>query len=127
MRKDKSGVWQCLLSAAPLIFADYLSAMSKKNAVRGANVTSVQTTAEFLLVKFNHSVREVRRCADNCLTKLMDSFPFLLWNSAVISSALNIIQALSKNIEEDRECRVPTLQIPGLPWRLDLEVSCAQH
>ncbi|CAD5222232.1 unnamed protein product [Bursaphelenchus xylophilus] len=120
IRKDKSGIWSCLLAATPLIFTEYLNKMSKSNACR-QRTADIRVTAEFLLIMFNHSIREVRRCADNCLTKLMDTFPYLLWNGQVIATALSLIQAMSKIIEEDRECRVATLDTPGFQWTLQLQ------
>ncbi|CAD5216891.1 unnamed protein product [Bursaphelenchus okinawaensis] len=124
IRKDKTGIWSCLLSATPLIFTEYLNRMAKGNACR-QRTADIRVTAEFLLVMFNHSVREVRRCADNCLTKLMDMFPYLLWNGQVIATALSLIQAMSKIIEEDRECRITTLETSELPWKLHLEDTLA--
>ena len=97
--------------------------MSKRNATSEANEHSVRTNAEFLLVQFNHPIAQLRRCADNCLTKLIDAFPFLLWNGRVIASLLNLIQALSRSVDEDPECRTHTLSVPNLPWTIQLQVS----
>lgn len=122
MRKDKSGIWQCLLAAAPVVFDEYIGAMSKRNATSEAIEFSVRTNAEFLLVQFNHPTVQLRRCADNCLTKLIDAFPFLLWNQRVIASLLNLVQALSRIVEEDPECRTQTLNVANLPWPVPLQV-----
>ncbi|KAI6240099.1 1-phosphatidylinositol 4-kinase [Aphelenchoides fujianensis] len=127
VRKDKSGIWQCLLAVAPIVIGDYISAVSKRSSSDPASIDAVRVNAEYLLVQFNHHVREIRRCADNCLTKLIDAFPFLLWNGRLITSLLNVIQVLSKNLEEDPECRAQTLSIPGLPWSIQLQDSIQER
>lgn len=48
--------------------------------------------ARFLLIHFNHVMKEVRRAADRCLSLLVDRFPRILWSSAVIGTALDILQ-----------------------------------
>ncbi|KAI6188459.1 1-phosphatidylinositol 4-kinase [Aphelenchoides besseyi] len=127
VRKDKSGIWQCLLTVAPIIFTDYITAVSKRSLGDPTYVDAVRINAEYLLIQFNNHVREIRRCADNCLTKLIDAFPFLLWNGNLISTLLNLIQALAKNLDEDPECRAQTLSISGLPWKIQLQDSIQER
>ena len=122
MRKDKSGIWQCLLAAAPIIFGDYIAAVSRRSNGNAANEASIRVNAEYLLVHFNHPIPQMRRCADSCLTKLIDAFPFLLWNGRLITALLNLIQALARNVDEDPECRTQTLHVAELPWAIHLQV-----
>lgn len=100
--------------------------MAKKNAIR-QTTADVKISAEFLLVQFNNIIREVRRCADNCLTKLMDTFPYLLWDGQVIGTALTLVQCMSKVIEEDKGCKLGVLESPKLKWKLNLEDTLPQR
>lgn len=112
-----------MLVAAPVIFNQYIAAVNKRSPSPDARtIDALCFNAEYLLLQFNSHQREIRRCADNCLTKLIDAFPFLLWNGRVISSALSLIQILTKNIEEDVDCRVQSLAPPRLPWNIHLQV-----
>lgn len=113
-----------MLVAAPVIFNNYIAAVTKRCPSPDAKtIDALCFNAEYLLLQFNSHQREIRRCADNCLTKLIDAFPFLLWNGRVISSALSLIKALAKNIEEDVDCRIQTLVVPKLPWNIQLQVK----
>ena len=47
--------------------------------------------AEFLLLNFNNPLDQVRRVADIYLSKLIDKFPFLLWNGQIISFQLKLM------------------------------------
>lgn len=123
VRKNKDGIWQCLLVATPVIFERYIQAVKERCPSPDARtVDTLCFNAEYLLLQFNSNQREIRRCADTCLTRLADAFPFLLWNGRVIFSALSLIQALARNIEEDVDCRVQTLVVPRLPWQIQLQV-----
>ncbi|CAD6198558.1 unnamed protein product [Caenorhabditis auriculariae] len=122
IRKDKAGMWACLLAAAPLIFDAYLDSQKKKTddeATESALVYHVQ----FLLFQFNHNLREVRRCADICLSHLVDRFPYLLWNGTVLTTALRLLQALQQNLTQDPICKEPQFTMRGFEWAIQLQDS----
>ncbi|KAF8358748.1 hypothetical protein PRIPAC_93743, partial [Pristionchus pacificus] len=121
IRKDKAGMWQCLLSAAIVVFNSFLDSAKR----RGENGTEaiLERHAQFLLTYFNHNLREVRRCADLCLSRLVDTFPFLLWNGRVLSTALDLLQALKSNVEHDSSCKMTQFSLPSLPWSIQLQES----
>lgn len=122
LRKDKSGMWQCLLTASVLVFEEFLQEAAKRHNEDQNMENQLEYHAQFLLIQFNNNLREVRRVADIFLAKLIDAFPFLLWNGTVISTALQLMQSLIKNIEEDPDCKVAVLTMQGLPWQIHLQV-----
>ena len=85
--------------------------------------SELESLAQFLLIQFNNILREIRRVADVCLAKLIDSFPFLLWNGTVITTALQIMKTLIKNIEEDPACTQSTIEFPKLNLSIQLQVK----
>ncbi|KJH49030.1 hypothetical protein DICVIV_04809 [Dictyocaulus viviparus] len=91
IRKDKGGMWICLLAGASIIFEAYLES-HKKNRKDDSSNPVLEYHAQFLLFQFNHNLREVRRCADACLSRLVDKFPHLLWNGRVLTTALRLLQ-----------------------------------
>lgn len=115
-------MWLCLLAATGIIFDEYLKEAVRRQADNREIQQQLVVHAQFLLVQFNNNLREIRRCADSCLTKLVDTFPFLLWNGRVISTALHLIQTLNRNLEEDPECKQLSLTPLGLPWSIQLQV-----
>ncbi|KAK0421370.1 hypothetical protein QR680_015203 [Steinernema hermaphroditum] len=125
VRKDKGALWLCLLNAAVVIFDDYLAECKKKTT--SSIEKHLQYHAEFLLVQFNHNLKEVRRCVDTCLAKLISAFPHLLWNGTIVSSSLRLLQALSENLKADPNCSSTTLRLPGLPWHIQLQDSPDQR
>lgn len=126
IRKDKSAMWTCLLSAATVIFSEYLKA-AKNQTLEGALERRLECHAQFLLVMFNHNLKEVRRCADVCLSKLVDTFPHLLWSGVVIGTALELLEALSNDLASDTECNNTNLSIPSIEWTIQLQDSLEQR
>uniref|UniRef100_A0A7E4V1C1 1-phosphatidylinositol 4-kinase n=1 Tax=Panagrellus redivivus TaxID=6233 RepID=A0A7E4V1C1_PANRE len=121
IRKDKSGIWHCFLTGAVNIFDEYLKHAKKHYASDKKVEKHLVFHAQFCLVQFGHNLREIRRCADTCLSKLTCSFPFLLWNGKVISTALKILQRFSYNLESDPECVESTLDFEDVPWTIQLQ------
>ncbi|KAL3103006.1 hypothetical protein niasHT_026454 [Heterodera trifolii] len=122
IRKDKTGIWQCLLASSIVIFEEYLAEKSRRRSeVDETEACEIECCAQYLLVQFNHILREIRRVADVCLAKLIDAFPFLLWSGKVISTALQIMKTLLKNIDEDPLCAQSTVDFSGLEWSIHLQ------
>uniref|UniRef100_F1KPV3 1-phosphatidylinositol 4-kinase n=1 Tax=Ascaris suum TaxID=6253 RepID=F1KPV3_ASCSU len=126
IRKDKSAMWTCLLSATTVIFSEYLKA-AKNLCLDKALERRLEYHAQFLLVMFIHSLKEIRRVADSCLSQLVDTFPHLLWNGKVLSTAFQLLEALSNNVDNDIECANATLSIPSLEWTIQLQDSLDQR
>ena len=123
-RKDKTGIWQCLLASSIIIFDEFLSVRMRKNSTNDSKIRKeLECLAQYLLVQFNNILREIRRVADVCLAKLIDSFPFLLWSGTVLTTALQIMKALIKNIEEDTCCAQPTIDFPQMGLTIQLQVG----
>ncbi|KAL7069800.1 hypothetical protein ACQ4LE_011065 [Meloidogyne hapla] len=115
VRKDKTGIWQCILASSIIIFDEFLSVRMRKNSANDSKIRKeLEYLAQYLLVQFNNILREIRRVADVCLAKLIDSFPFLLWSGTVLTTALQIMKALIKNIEEDTCCTQSTIEFPQM-------------
>lgn len=115
-------MYQCILSASVLVFEEYLREAAKRNNEDQQIEHQLEYHAQFLLVQFNNNLREIRRVADIFLAKLIDAFPFLLWNGKIISTTLTLMQNLIKNIDEDPDCNISVLQIGKLPWQIHLQV-----
>uniref|UniRef100_A0A914GZZ0 1-phosphatidylinositol 4-kinase n=1 Tax=Globodera rostochiensis TaxID=31243 RepID=A0A914GZZ0_GLORO len=122
IRKDKSGMWLCLLASSIVIFDEYLVEKTRRRSeADDVEANELECCAQYLLVQFNNILREVRRVADVCLAKLIDAFPFLLWNGRVISTALQIMKTLLKNIDEDPLCTQSTVEFAELKWSIQLQ------
>ncbi|CAJ0959757.1 unnamed protein product, partial [Mesorhabditis belari] len=114
IRKDKTMIWQCFLAGAVVVFNAYLDVEKKRS---GPSVqTRLEYHAQFLLMQFNHNLREVRRCADQCLSRLIDRFPHLLWNPTVLTTALRLLQALESSVDKEET----TFSLSGLDWTIQL-------
>ncbi|WKY02730.1 hypothetical protein Q1695_016194 [Nippostrongylus brasiliensis] len=61
--------------------------------------------------------------ADACLSRLVDKFPYLLWNGRVLTTALRLLQALQLNLTQDPSCSESTFTMNGLPWTIQLQDS----
>ncbi|CAG9533242.1 unnamed protein product [Cercopithifilaria johnstoni] len=120
IRKDKDGIWTCLLAVARTIFSKYLEVASDRN-LDSDHERQLELHAQFLLIMFNHHLKEVRKCADTCLTNLIGRFPHLLWNGNVINVALQVLEALSNNLENDTDCKIMTLSFPSLHRTIQLQ------
>lgn len=115
-------MYQCLLTASVLVFEEFLREAAKRHNEEEPMEDQLEYHAQFLLVQFNNNLREIRRVADIFLAKLIDAFPFLLWNGKIISTTLMLMQNLIKNIDEDPDCNVSVLEVAKLPWKIHLQV-----
>lgn len=111
-----------MLNTFVVVFDDFLAEASRRHDNGQKIDTQLEHHSQFLLVQFNNNLREIRQVADICLTKLIDTFPFLLWNGKFITTALQLMQRFIKNIDEDPECKNSTLALPNLPWIIHLQV-----
>ncbi|CAH0382113.1 unnamed protein product [Bemisia tabaci] len=119
IQKDKSGMWQCVCCIGDRVFSLFMDAMSAKpKDINREN--ELESHAQFLLVSFNHTHKQIRRVADRWLSGLVDRFPHLLWNCHVLWSMLDILQVLSYSLELDANEEMPTLQVPSTPYNIPL-------
>ncbi|CAK5086225.1 unnamed protein product [Meloidogyne enterolobii] len=68
VRKDKTGIWQCLLASSIIIFDEFLSVRMRKNSTNDSKIRKeLEVMSQYLLVQFNNILREIRRVADDTL------------------------------------------------------------
>ncbi|CAP24439.2 Protein CBG03566 [Caenorhabditis briggsae] len=125
VRKDKSGLWTCMLAAAPRIFWTWCGKMMKRRDNDEPTEEALVWHAQFLLFKFNHHLREVRKVADACLSQLVKAFPYLLWNTKVLTTILRLLQELEDNLQKDPTCKEPQFTMDGFEkgWTIQLQDS----
>ncbi|KAF8787808.1 Phosphatidylinositol 4-kinase alpha like protein [Argiope bruennichi] len=119
IQKDKAGMWQCILAVSDKVFQTYLEVVSLKprNVDRDEEL---EEHAVFLLVKFNHPQKQIRRVADKHLSMLVDRFPHLLWNGRVLWTMLDILNILSYSLKWDANEDIPELVVPRTSYKLTL-------
>lgn len=119
IQKDKSGMWQCLLSVSERVFQIFLDVLATKPK-DGRREAELERHAQYLLILFNHVQRQIRRVADRCLSSLVDRFPHLLWNQHVIFSMLDILEVLSGSLHLDPHQGPSRLAVPNSPHSIVL-------
>ncbi|XP_078675528.1 phosphatidylinositol 4-kinase alpha-like isoform X1 [Branchiostoma floridae x Branchiostoma belcheri] len=119
VQKDKAGMLQCLLAVADQAFKIFLDVMTNKPRTDVWEKELVKH-AQFLLVKFNHQMKRIRRVADKFLSGLVDRFPHLLWSGEVISTMLDILQLLSKGLERDSKLEAIRAKVPNTSHQLTI-------
>ncbi|XP_041348000.1 phosphatidylinositol 4-kinase alpha-like [Gigantopelta aegis] len=124
--KDKDGMWQCILSVADRIFEGFLDITAEKPRDE-AREKELDMHAQFLLIKFNHIHKKIRRVADRYLSGLVDRFPHLLWSGTFLKTILDILQVLSKSLDMDPHQDAPKLSIPNLPYQLQVMENMADR
>ncbi|KAI1292021.1 Phosphatidylinositol 4-kinase alpha [Halotydeus destructor] len=112
IQKDKDGMLNCITAVTDKVFRVFLDAMSKKPRNK-ARDNELEEYAIFLLVKFNHGQKNIRRVADRYLSGLVDNFPHLLWSGKVIITMLDILNVLGLSLQLDPNQENPELDIPG--------------
>lgn len=73
-----------------------------------------------LLVYFNHTHKQIQLVADQYLIKLVDKFPYLLWNRRVLWCMLDILQFLADSLTLDPNAEPPVLRVASTPYTLQL-------
>ncbi|CAG9769001.1 unnamed protein product [Ceutorhynchus assimilis] len=119
LQKDKSGMWNCVASVSDRVFEKFLEVMKNKPRDE-AREADLEQHAQFLLVNFNHTHKQIRRVSDKFLASLVDKFPHLLWSRRVLWTMLDILQVLSYSLEIDPNQETPTLRIPTTPYSIQL-------
>ncbi|XP_050307106.1 phosphatidylinositol 4-kinase alpha isoform X2 [Anthonomus grandis grandis] len=119
LQKDKSGMWNCVASVSDCVFKKFLDVMKNKPKDE-ARECDLEQHAQFLLVNFNHTHKQIRRVSDKYLADLVDRFPHLLWSRRVLWTMLDILQVLSYSLEIDPNQETPTLRIPQTSYSIQL-------
>ncbi|KRZ50610.1 Phosphatidylinositol 4-kinase alpha [Trichinella nativa] len=119
IRKDKSGIWTCMIAIALQVFKQYVrSAEQRRGDCRLK--ADLERHAQFLLVEFNSVFPEIRKCADRCLSLLVDTFPHLLWDRTLLHTILVILQLLHQSTFGDPNIDCKQLPVMDLPWNICL-------
>lgn len=119
IQKDKSGMWQCLLSVGDRVFQIFLDVLASKPK-DGRREAELERHVQYLLVLFIHVQRQIRRVADRCLSLLVDRFPHLLWNQNVLFAMLDILEVLSRSLHLDPHQGPSRLPVPNSPHSIVL-------
>uniref|UniRef100_A0AAF5D936 1-phosphatidylinositol 4-kinase n=3 Tax=Strongyloides stercoralis TaxID=6248 RepID=A0AAF5D936_STRER len=128
IKKDKNGMWTCIMAASHIIFEEYINTAKIKQDSNSLELKKqLVHHARFFLVQFNHHMKEVRRIADTCLSKLVDAFPYLLWNGDILFTGLQLLQSLSTNLKNDNECKQIFLPVDDLPWKIQLQSTLEER
>ncbi|CAH3130736.1 unnamed protein product [Porites lobata] len=119
IEKDKAGMWQCISAVGDKVFSVFLDVMSNKPRTTKRE-DELETHAQFLLVKFNHLQKRIRRVADKYLSSFVDKFPHLLWNGRVLHFMLDLLQELSQCLNHPNENhQTIEINVPSsVPFRL---------
>ncbi|XP_038059018.1 phosphatidylinositol 4-kinase alpha-like [Patiria miniata] len=125
--QDKAGMWDCLLAVSNQVFTNFLDIMSNRPRTSDREAELV-SHAQFLLVKFNHIRKQIRKIADKYLSKLVDRFPHLLWNGSVLCTMLDILQLLSRSVVGNNRQEAAIFSVPNTKYNLTvLDTSDARE
>lgn len=114
IQKDKTGIWFCIFCMAKKSFLIYLDVIGNqpKTTTRDNELDSM---VQFILVKFNHIYKKLRPLADYLLEKIMDKFPYLLWNEKTLRCMMDIIDLLATSLQMDTNQVAPEFDVPNTP------------
>ena len=94
-----------------LIYLDVIGSQPKTSA-RDIELDSM---VQFILVKFNHIYKKLRPLADFLLEKIMDKFPYLLWNEKTLRCMIDIIDLFATSLQMDTNQVAPEFDVPNTP------------
>ena len=117
IEKDKDGMWICMAHVANKVFKVLLQVMENKPKNK-ARDEELEDYAIFLLIKFNHRDKKIRRVADKYLSNLVDKFPHLLWSYKVLTTMLEILNVLGKSLKLDINEENFEMNIRNVPFTL---------
>uniref|UniRef100_A0A1A9ULE3 Phosphatidylinositol 4-kinase alpha n=1 Tax=Glossina austeni TaxID=7395 RepID=A0A1A9ULE3_GLOAU len=117
LQKDKSGIWQCVKCISDQVFEKFRNVLFARDEIREKVLESQGT---LLLVYFNHTHKQIQLVADQYLIKLVDKFPYLLWNRRVLWCMLDILQFLADSLTLDPNAEPPVLRVASTPYTLQL-------
>ncbi|CAG7786962.1 unnamed protein product, partial [Allacma fusca] len=119
IQKDKLGLWQCIACVGERVFHKFLDVMATKDTM-ARRESELEVHAQFLLVRFNHIHKQIRRVADKFLSGLVERFPHLLWSRTVLHTMLDVLEVLSVSLTLNPNVNNLPLDIPNTPYRLQL-------
>ncbi|PIK33180.1 putative phosphatidylinositol 4-kinase alpha [Apostichopus japonicus] len=118
LQKDKLNLWQCVMAITEQVLNVFLEIMAAKPQSAEREKTLARH-AQFLIIRFNHIQKQIRKVADSFLTKLVEKFPQLLWNRDVICTMLDLLQLLSKTLEADLQ-EVASFPVPNTDYSITI-------
>ena len=121
IEKDKDGMWICMMHVANKVFKVLLKVVENKPKNK-ARDEELEDYAIFLLIKFNHRDKKIRRVADKYLSNLVDKFPHLLWSYKVLTTMLEILNVLGKSLKLDINEENFEMKLDNIPF----EIYCAE-
>eukprot|EP00094_Tigriopus_californicus_P003842 TCALIF_03698-PA protein Name:"Similar to PI4KA Phosphatidylinositol 4-kinase alpha (Homo sapiens)" AED:0.07 eAED:0.07 QI:1/0.8/0.75/0.93/0.86/0.93/16/174/2161 len=98
---DKTMIYDCILVIVNSLFREHflpVIAEKPKNKERDRNLEAI---AVILLIEFNNPNKNIRKFADQFLSKLVDKFPYLLWSKSVLYGMLNALHQLSLTVSHE--------------------------
>ncbi|XP_065840787.1 phosphatidylinositol 4-kinase alpha-like [Oscarella lobularis] len=118
IQRDKLGMWQCVQAVADKIFNEFLGKLAKKPRTKETE-EELESHAQFLLVQFNNLHKRIQRVADQYLSALVGKFPHLLWSGSVLTTLLNLLQAMSHSLnDESLKHQALEISVPNTPSKL---------
>ncbi|KAJ8042770.1 Phosphatidylinositol 4-kinase alpha [Holothuria leucospilota] len=118
IQKDKLNIWQCVMAITEQVLNVFLEIMASKPQSAEREKTLARH-AQFLIIRFNHIQKQIRKVADSFLTKLVEKFPQLLWNRDVICTMLDLLQLLSKTLDADLQ-EVASFPVPNTDYTITI-------
>ncbi|CAL8078131.1 unnamed protein product [Orchesella dallaii] len=117
IQKEKNGLWQCFSCVAEKVFEKFLIVLAERDKDIQRE-RELEQHAQFLLVKFNHINRQIRKVADKFLSGLVDRFPHLLWSRTVLHTMLDILEVLSKSLTTNPNLDTAMSAIANTPYAI---------
>ena len=117
IQKDKEGIWFCIFCMAKKSFQTYLDVVFKLPKTRERDI-DLENMVQFLLVKFNHIYKRLRPLADSLLSRLMDTFSYLLWSERTLRCLMDITELLASSLSMDINQVAPEFLVPGTKFTL---------